>query len=261
ISRQLQWDRPMIASRALSVLLLVIGSALAAAQEIKHIDLTGIHQRTELRHPPAPPPVCDGNGRCVSGVAGGGSVGDGAPDGRDPHALGVSLDRVVPSDITLEAFEADFRVLNTGLAAIEVPVSPHLSDLEPPEESKPFTYLSLALVVDLDGTGPQTALGILGIGWVELYGAADHEGTVVTLQPRQWIRVKASVKLHTWPSQSVAATLHGDFWLRTNVFTPRAGGGFTQTTNLYPNRTFFPSIAVHFVPLRSGEQVQAAPKY
>jgi hypothetical protein len=185
----------------------------------------------------------------VLGGIGGGSVGDGAADPRDPHALGVFLDRVAPADITLEPFEAEFRVLNTGLAAIEVPVSPHLSDLQPPDERKSFTYLSLALVINLTGAGPQQALGL---GWVELYGSADHEVTILALQPGQWIRVKARVRLHTWPSGPVTAKLQGDFWSRRNVFTPLGGGGFTQTTNLYPNATFSPSIIVWFAPTRSA---------
>lgn len=182
-------------------------------------------------------------------------VGDGAPDRRDPHALGVSLNHVSTTDITLDAFEAEFRVLNTGLSTIDVPVSPHLSDLQPAAETAPFTYLSLALVVELDGTEPdQPQAG--GVGWVELYGSADHEGTIVTLRPGQWIRVKSRVKLHTWPSKSAKARLTGDFWLRSNVFTPREGGGFTQIMNLYPNRTFFPAITVRFTPTRSDQRLQ-----
>jgi hypothetical protein len=238
-------------------LLLLACSALVTAQEVKFIDPSLVQQRTALRYPPTPQPNCEAGKSCVGGGIGGGSVGDGAPDPTDPHALGVSLDHVAPTDITLEPFEAEFRVLNTGLAAIEVPVSPHLSDLQPPDERKSFTYFSLALVIDLTGTGPQQALGL---GWIELYGSADHEGTMVALQPGQWIQVKASVRLHTWPSEPVTAKLRGDFWLRRNLFTPREGGGFTQTTNLYPNRTFFPSIIVWFAPTRSDREGQSLPK-
>jgi probable HAF family extracellular repeat protein len=58
----------------------------------------------------------------VGGGVGGGSVAEGAPDRRDPRAFGVTLDRVTPTDITLDAFEAEFRLLNTGLASLNVPV-------------------------------------------------------------------------------------------------------------------------------------------
>jgi hypothetical protein len=233
------------ASRPISLLLLIAFSTLLRAQEVKFVDLSNIQQRTELRFPPAQQPNCVPGESCVAGGSAAGSVVDGAPDVKDPHALGVALDRVAPTEITLEAFEAEFRVLNTGLASIDVPVWPHLSDLQPLEASQPFPYLSLALVVQLTATGPVQALGV---GWVELYGTAEKTDSMVTLKPGQWIRVKAKVKLHTWPSQSIEAQLRGDFWLRKNVFRSGNGGGFT-VVNLYPNRTLFPAIAVHFSPI------------
>ena len=70
------------------------------AQEIKYIDITDLRQRTELRHPPAPQSDCKEGTGCIGGGYGGGSVGDGAPDQRDPHALGIYLLRVTPTDIT-----------------------------------------------------------------------------------------------------------------------------------------------------------------
>jgi len=147
-------------------------------------------------------------------IGSGASVGDGAPDQRDPRALGVALDHVDPLSVALDAFEADFRVINTGLAPIEVPVFPHLSDLQPANESQTFPYLSLALVVNLSGRG---SLEAHGVGWVDLYGSEEHEDTIVTLKPGQWVRAKAKVKLHTWPSRPVGALLRGDFWLQRIV--------------------------------------------
>jgi len=167
-------------NRRISLLVFLACSALLKAQEVKFVDLTNVQQRTTLRFPPSQQPNCAPGTACVGPGGGGGSVADGAPDRRDPRALGVALDRVAPTDITLDAFEAEFRILNTGLAPIEVPVSPHLSDLQPPGESQPFSYLSLALVVDLSANGPVQALGV---GWVELYGSAEHEDTIVTLKP------------------------------------------------------------------------------
>jgi hypothetical protein len=81
-------------------------------------------------------------------------VGDGAPDARDPRALGVVLDSVEPTDITLDPFEAEFRIMNTGLVPIDLPIFPHLSDLQPADESQKFQYLSLALYVRLSAVGP-----------------------------------------------------------------------------------------------------------
>jgi hypothetical protein len=223
-------------------------SVVAGAQEVKFIDLSLVEQRTTLRHPPSRS-TCDPGETCV-GRGVGGSVADGAPDRRNPHALGVSLDHVSTSNITLDAFDAEFRILNTGLAPIEVPIFPNLSDLQPSDETKPFNYLSLALVVKLEVTGPTQGMGL---GYVELYGAANRADTIITLQPGQWVRVKSKMKLRTWPSTSVAAKLRGGFWLRTNVFTPREGGGFTQVTNLYPNPSEFPAIEVQFTPTRSTQ--------
>lgn len=235
--------------RELLICFVLTGCAIAGAQEIKFIDLSVVEQRTTLRHPLSQS-TCDPDKHCVGGGIGGASVGDGAPDTRNPHSLGVSLDHLSTSNITLDAFGIEFRVVNTGLVAIEVPVFPHLSDLQAADETKPFSYLSLALVIDLRSSGTEQAFGI---GWVELYGAANRDGTIVTLQPGQWIRVKSKMKLHTWPLKSLAAKLTGNFWLRTNLFTPLEGGGFTQHTNLYPNRTLFPAIKVQFTPTRSSQ--------
>ena len=169
----------MASFQAKLFLLLLANSALLEAQEVRVVDLLNVNQRTELRFPSAPSDCIPGE-PCVGGGVGGGSIADGAPDPRDPRALGVALDRVTPTDITLDAFEADFRLLNTGLAPIDAPVWPHLSDLQPSSELRPFSYLSLALEVRLSGTGPQQASGI---GWVELYGSAERGDTIITLKP------------------------------------------------------------------------------
>lgn len=97
------------------------------AQEIKYIDLASVRQRTELRHPPAP--ACTEGHLC--GGSGGGSVGDGAPDHRDPHALGIYLTRVTPTDINAaEPFQVEFKILNTGTApssCLYLPIYPTCS--------------------------------------------------------------------------------------------------------------------------------------
>jgi hypothetical protein len=152
--------------------------------------------------------------------------------------------RVTPTDIDpTQPFEAVFRVLNTGLADIDLPVSPHLSDLQPADESVAFSYFSLALVVGV--AGPQR--GMPSVGFVELYGSADHEGSILVLRPGEWITVRANVKLLSWPSALVDTNFRGEFWLRRNMFHPHPGGGFTQMENLYPNATPTPGISVHLL--------------
>ncbi len=169
-----------------------------------------------------------------------------------PSGLRVGVDHVTSTGITLDSFGADFRVLNAGAAPVDIPVSPHLSDLQPPGKLQEFPYLSLALVVRLHAISPPQANGI---GWVELYGSADHEDTIVTLKPNEWIRVKANVKLHTWPSEPVDLRLSGDFWLHRNVFRPEESGGFVDSLDLCPNRTTLPSaVVVHFSPTRTAQQ-------
>jgi hypothetical protein len=187
---------------------------------------------------------------CGGSVGGSlGSLGHGAPDQRDPRALGVYLLRVTPTDINpLEPFEAEFKVLNTGRAPIEVPVYPHLSDLQPSNESVAFTYFSLALVVQGESEPEGTGSNVSALGYVELYGSHEHEGSVMELRPGEWIRVRANMKQHTWPPEPVFARLRGQFWLRRNVYRPQPGGAFTETRNLYPNVTSTPSIAVHLRP-------------
>ena len=240
----------MIANRALPLLLLV--AAPAVGQEIKYIDLTVIQQRTELRYPPAPPVNCEEGAVCSGGVSGGVGVACGGPDWRDPHALGVDLLRVSPTDLDpAEPFEAEFRLLNTGRAPLDIPVSPHLSDLQPSDASLDFSYFSLALVAQVaaEPEGPD----VFSVGFVELYGSSDRDGTMVVLKPGEWIRVTANVKLQarSWPMESVSASFRGEFWLRKNTFHPHPGGQFTRIENLYPNHSPTTPLRVQLIPAGS----------
>src|SRR5438067_3269328 len=201
------------------LLLVLVCSGFLSAEEVKYIDLTSIQQRTELRTPPSPPMNCGETSSCLGGGWSGGSVTDGAPDFHDPHALGVFLLRVTPTDFDPEEpFEAEFRVQNTGLAPVDIPVSPHLSDLQPDDDSESFSYLSIALVVR--GESEPQRPGRSSLGFVELYGSAAHEGSILVLKPGEWIRVRANVKLRTWPTEPSPARLRGEFWLRKNTFHP-----------------------------------------
>ena len=228
----------MIVVRALGILVLLLCSILLKAQEVKYIDLSVVSQRTELRHPPAP--------QCGTGVCGGygvGSVADGAPETRDPHAIGVYLLHVSPAELTTsKPFEADFRVLNSGLAPIELPVSPHVADLQPKDESKAFSYFSLALVVSIEGDVRHVAFAI-----AELYGATDHEGTMLTLRPGEWITVRAKLTPRYSPDDTGTINLLGGFWLRRNAFVPHPGGSGVSVENLYPHVTPTPPISVRVV--------------
>jgi hypothetical protein len=180
-------------------------------------------------------------------------VADGAPDTKDPRALGVHLVRVVPTDINpSEPLEAEFQVLNTGLTPIEIPVWPHLSDLQPRDDSMTFSYLSLGLVIRVsdEPLGPDES----SFGVVELYGAPDDARTVLPLRPGEWIRVRANVKLSSPLQEPHNVHLRGSFWLRSNTFHPSQGGTFTEIRNLYPNVTPTPSLPARI--LRPSSQTK-----
>jgi len=241
----------MISFRNVFVLLLLASPCVLKAQEIKFIDLSSIRQRTELRFPPAPTTDCRAGALC--GGYGGVSVGDGAPDRRDPHALGIYLSRVTPTDIDpAESFQVEFQILNTGTVSIKLPVSPHLSDLQPNDESVAFDYFSLSLVArgEAEPQGPAADF----VGFVELFGSSDHPESMTVVRPGEWIRVIANIKLLAPPSKAGSARLRGDFWLRKNTFHPHPGGQFIETHNLYPNDTPTPFVPVRLIaPASSNE--------
>jgi|SRR5271163_1233221 len=239
----------MLSFRNLFPLLVLAWPCFLAAQEVKYIDISNVRPRTELRYPPAP--------ECKSGMPcggyGGGSVGDGAPDQRDPHAMGIFLLRVTPTDINpAEPFQVEFKILNTGAASIEIPVSPHLSDLQPNDESTAFSYFSVALVVR--GEGETQTPYVDCFGFVELYGSTDHPESMIVLRPGEWIRVTANVLLRKWPEESISMRFRGDFWLRKNTFRPHPGGQSMDAQNLYPNTTQTPYVPVRLLPPSGSEK-------
>ena len=202
--------------------------AAAGAQEIQFIDLTLDPQRVALRFPP---PVASPSGFGSGG--GGGSVGDCAPDFRDPHAASVYLDGIEGEKINpAQPFVAVFRLVNTGQLPISVPVSPHRADLQPVDPSVPFTYLDLGLVVRVIGVLAPPA-------YVRLYGAVDHSGTTRVLKPGEWIRVKASLKLDLPSASCTSLKLQPGFWMHRNQF--RATSGYLQEDSM--------GICVNQVPM------------
>ena len=222
-----------------------VAQRAAEAQEVKFIDLSSLTQRTVLRHPPALASPCT-DGHCVGGGTSSVSIADGGPDRRDPHALGIYLLRIAPTDIDpAQPFEVEFQVRNTGTVPLEIPDSPHLSDLQPADEGVAFSYFSLALVVEGEGEpqGPKDRC----MGFVELYGSPEHVETMMELKPGEWIRVRANVNLRSWPPEPVAALFRGNFWLRRNTFRAQPGGESREIHNLYPNATSTPAIPVRLV--------------
>lgn len=96
------------------VSLLFTFPALVHVQEVNTLTSLSSERQTELRHPPAPPLEYK-DGKCIGGGIDRGSVAEGAPDQREPHALRAYLLYVTPTEIhRAELFEAEFKVLNTG---------------------------------------------------------------------------------------------------------------------------------------------------
>ena len=250
-NRHQLYNTDVLLGRVFFLFCLLCSVHLLRAQQAKVIDLSNVQQRTTLRVPQAKEPNCAPE-PCV--VVKETSVGDCTTSLR---RLRVALDRVTPTHITLDSFDAEFRILNTGTGRIEIPISLELTDLQPPGGLRNFDYVSFALRVRLYAPGPPTAYGI---GWVELYGSAEHPDTILALEPGHWIRVKAKVKLHTWPSQPVDARLQGDFRMHKNVFRPEEHGGLIDSLDLCPNRNTPPNtVAAHFSPIHSvAQQPQAA---
>ena len=200
-----------------TILSLVLATCGLNAQEIKYIEFSSAEQRTELRHPP-----CGSDMEGITCVAGGVhdvSVRYRGKDPRHAQVLGVYLLRVIPTDISPnQPFETEFKIVNTGRTSIRVPVSPHLSDLQPSDESADFRYLKLVLSTFLEPApeGPE----VHGAGTVCLYGSVKHERSIVKLRPGKWIRVSAKMKLHNWPSKPAFAGLQHNFSYKLLFSTP-----------------------------------------
>jgi len=71
----------------------------------------------------------------------------------------MSLQQIL-THFNLQPFEAEFKVLNTGQVAIDLPISPHLSDLQPSDESADFHYFSLTMAthIEPDAGGPDVGI-------------------------------------------------------------------------------------------------------
>jgi hypothetical protein len=224
-------------------------ATLSAGQEVQYVDLVGVTPRLTLRTPDAPPAKCNEKGVCgVPGSSFGGIIGDGAPDSRDPRALRISitaLDSVVYSNG--DTLEVEFKVENAGTVPLELPVSPHVADLQPADEKQTFSYESLSLVLDHNFTDPIT-----------LYGNREHTGTLVTLKPGEWIRVRGVTRFNVSEAQweeaakSETRAVRGEFWLRHEKFIPQPGGALTQTGNTYPRQIPGEAMMIRLRPHTSG---------
>jgi hypothetical protein len=112
------------------------------------------------------------------------------------HSTLVSLDRGHYAVGDKQTFEV--RLENTGSGPLQIPISPYLSDLQPGladgATSSKFSFSRLRVQIWLagqDSTQQKTWSSSVGAG-TNLYGSSDHPGTIVTLQPGEWVRIVGS---------------------------------------------------------------------
>lgn len=181
---------PKPIATAIALLLGAACSLCAEGQEVAFLDLTGVVPRTDLRHPPSPPPKCSPNGGCVGGGFGSVGIACGATALGEKRVLRVgltSLNRLQYSDG--EKAEAEFLVENIGEVAMQLPWSPHLADLQPADETAEFKVKHLLLGVSLRWGDHYSS----SLGWLSLYGSPDHPGTMLDLLPGESARVRGTI--------------------------------------------------------------------
>jgi hypothetical protein len=149
------------------------------AQEVASVNLTKIGERRDLRSPPQRPRASG----AVSSVNQTYGCGNSINSEGELRTTLVSLDRTHYRIGDQPKFEVTIE--NAGSTPLKIPFSPHLGDLQPADLGKKFGYLKLAVVLWIGGTKWSANTG----GTVFLYGAEDHPGTVLTLQPGEWVRV------------------------------------------------------------------------
>jgi hypothetical protein len=149
------------------------------AQEVGAIDLVRVKPRTELREPPKT--------QRPAGAPSGGQLTYRCFD--SPKKTGqlrttlVSLDRTHYQMGDSPIFEV--TVENIGFSPLEVPFSPHLSDLQPADPSQKFAYSELRVTLWIGGKHWSANTG----GGITLYGATSHPDTMVSLHPGEWVRI------------------------------------------------------------------------
>ena len=168
------------------------------AQEVAYVDAVNDSPRLQLRYPPPPPSKCTPDGRCFGGGVSSGGVADCGTAVDNPHAVRGSLtwlDRGRYTEGDSIVFEA--KLENVGSVPWEIPVWPHLADLQPKDPRESFSSNVLGIGIDL----PLPRGGDVSLGGIRLYGSSDSPGTVMTLQPHQWVRLRAKITTSLTDSQ------------------------------------------------------------
>ena len=179
-------DLPDMLVRTAAALLFVTGlCANTAAQEIASIDLTQITPRTDLRRPAAtsvtstPVSGTNENHACTDIDQSVGAL----------RTTLAALDRTQYQFGSEPVFEV--RIENAGTQALQIPISPNLADLQPPDPSQKFEFSQLSVALWMGGKRWNANMG----GGVFLYGADSHPETLVTLHTGEWLRIIGKGKI------------------------------------------------------------------
>jgi hypothetical protein len=240
------------------ILTLIVAASCATgiAQEVAYLDLTDVTPRTELRHPPAPPSKCNSDHVCTGTGGGSGSVSVACGGDTDKtHALQTSLqwmDRIEYLDG--DRAQIEVQIQNVGESPIEIPWSPHLSDLQPSDETARFQADNLLVGLFLHwGEGNSESLG-----WIYLYGVPSRKDTMLTLLPGEWARIRGPIDIELdhadgfvlpKPGADQKATAESE--LQHVEYTPVAGGVGPSITNGYPRQVHGNEMVIHVVQSRS----------
>jgi hypothetical protein len=230
-------------------------TGFAEAQEVKFVDLTTIEPRIALRMTPPPPQQIHTNpdgSFSVTGSARGMLIGDCGVGANEPRALKTTvtwLDR--RSYAEGDSIEWEVKVENVGSAPMTLGISPHLSDLQPPDASEPFSYEETGV-----GLSVRDEHGVIDLAHVSVYGSDSQPGTLLELKVGEWVRLRSRSKL-SFPNIRNAHSLQGEaiaqFWLHHGEITPAPGTYGTGLVNRCPRAS--EGVGPHIVVSRkiSGE--------
>jgi len=233
----------------LGCLVLPVAAPLATAQEVAYLDLTDVTPRTDVRHPAAPEEECALHHICefFKDEVIGGDVAAG-----DRRALRMTLtwmDKLGYHD----GDQAEFEVMieNSGEVPIDLPSIPHLADLQPADDRAVFETTTFGVSIELKWPGGETCQ----IGALALFGSPAHPGTLVRLNPGEWVRLRGRImlsllayKAKKLPPLAESEGLIANSWLRLEQYSPQVGGLIVEERNIYPHRFSGDPLSVRILP-------------
>ena len=167
--------------------ILIVGllGAFLSAQEVRQIDLRGVQERSDSEE-----------------VASGMYMICGTDDARSAQkAVRVSVESLAPTEIhPRQQISVVLRVENYGRLPVVFPVSPDIAVVQPENGSVRYRA-ELPL-----GAGVPSR--VITMGGLELYGSTSKPDTTIILRSREWITVRANIRVRNWyPAEQRADAL------------------------------------------------------